>query len=362
MHLTRLAALTVTFITTALAPAQTVLDKTEVAEFRAANHTDETVRAKLAEALKQQRDKTRPVDPELMRFVELARLAGRCPDEAWATYVQQGLTPKIGTDATLGRVRDLHLNFGLSPTRLDDFANGWVATRLTSLTMDGRPATEVMKHAYRAVSNVRGGAGGGLNFSSDYLPSRAPGPHRMKAVWTVEVLPGMYKNHEDAERVAAIKSFEVAHEWTLTIAPVLARTVTLVKDPALKPKIDSTVSVKSAQLSNGTANGVPTPFVLVELAHKDTPVQLCFALEVRAGDRSFRMQPAYTQTRRSFPGVHQMLIPVPDANLKPGDQVSIALVPDPAGADYSPAIDIMWSEEVVIPNVTLVAAPAPRGQ
>jgi hypothetical protein len=321
-----------------------------VALFKHENPTDEQVLAELERALVHQADAATPPDQKLLRYVEVAREVRRCPDALWGRYVEQGVKPVVVTDTTLKRRRKLQLLFSLEPDRIANDGMIWLAHRLTSLTVDGKSADLVVSRYHRIVGDLRTGHGCGFQFPLEL----GPGPHKMNAVWTVEVL-GAVRDRREAEKTPAIHTFEVSHEWTIEVAQNLAPSVIPITDPALRDAVRAAVRFKSATLSTMNNNGKIVPIAMCEFAVGDVPIPICYGVEFRSGQKQWHAHHSGLWARPGgLSDFQKTTVIVHAEGLKVGDVVDVALTPNAEMADWGVFVDEMWAEEIVFPNVKLI--------
>jgi ribosomal protein L37E len=218
-------------------------------------------------------------DPQWGDFVEAARAQGQLPDDLWRRYAEQAVCLTLINRAVVRRGEPMPIQFKEGPSRLGRTASLFTLEyKARQVTVDGRPVNERLYWEHMDQMSASG-----WGSMTQTLPLGAPlaelkdGPHRVQAVFDVEVYPRSNRPH----RVPPVAKFMQVKRLDWTLAARDAETVELLRDAASQALVEKKVRVDLVEHRKAG--------VQVSLAVDGLPFDLAYDVVLRAGGREWKV-------------------------------------------------------------------------
>jgi hypothetical protein len=288
--------------------------------------------------------------------IDAVRDAKQMPPARWQRYVRQAAPPQLKVRPNLCRGDPLVLAVYLPPPRVSrghplDVELDWMRLRVGGVN--------VVQYGNRVGRQIRSGQGGGEVASVlpvDAAVARLPdGPQVVSATvhWTVS---------EPKASGAALVDEEVELSAPLTILPPAApRAVKLNTDPALRERVEKSLTVSRLGVGPGPARASSRgegSQLFLHVRAANPPVGMSFRAILRSGHREWEIG-----LLRFPPGDTTGRVTAADFTLLEdfdAARVDLVLKPSAEAATETAGLMEIWGGEVVIKNVA-VDPPPPRG-
>jgi hypothetical protein len=215
----------------------------------------EEIATAMAEALRVQADDTVKWDPRWGDFVELARKKGKLSDDLWGEYLLGALRFKIRIGTWAHRSTGLSIWINHQYARTGSAANPGRAVGRREEDLSGCPM-EPREEPWRNWMNLSSNTGSGSGWTEDLTQERYAalelGPQTYHYRYVIQVFDSQ-PGPDDGGKVLGQRIVEGSIPWPLVAEDAAPPLPLLQADPALRPDVESSLSVRDRAQSGASA-------------------------------------------------------------------------------------------------------------